>query len=64
MSPDQCATAQFSPQFEALLEANMHLHVFMGRNPRPVVVETNVAFALPYWTKRKETNPKIHWSLK
>ncbi len=27
----------------------------------PIVVETNIAWALPYWQKRKELNPKIFW---
>ena len=27
----------------------------------PIVVETNLAWAIPYWTKRKKENPKIFW---
>ncbi len=27
----------------------------------PIVVETNIQFALPYWTKRKQSNPNIFW---
>ena len=30
-------------------------------NRRLIVVETNVAWALPYWTQRKKVNPKIFW---
>ena len=27
----------------------------------PIVVETNIAWALSYWQKRKQINPKIFW---
>jgi hypothetical protein len=27
----------------------------------PIVIETNIEFALPYWTKRKQSNPNIFW---
>lgn len=30
-------------------------------NSRLIVVETNVAWALPYWTKRKQQNNRITW---
>ena len=30
-------------------------------NGKLIVVETNVAWALPYWEKRKKLNPKITW---
>jgi hypothetical protein len=30
----------------------------------PIVVETNLAYAIPYWTKRKQMNPKIFWEIK
>jgi hypothetical protein len=33
-------------------------------NGRLIVVETNVAWALPYWRKRKELNKNITWSMK
>lgn len=33
-------------------------------NGRLVVVETNVAWALPYWRKRKALNNKITWRVK
>jgi hypothetical protein len=29
-----------------------------------VVVETNVAWALPYWTSRKTLNKNITWRIK
>ena len=32
-------------------------------NKRLIVVETNLAFAIPYWTKRKQSNPNISWEL-
>jgi hypothetical protein len=33
-------------------------------NGRLIVVETNVAWALPYWTKRKQINENITWRMK
>jgi hypothetical protein len=29
-----------------------------------IVVETNIAWALPYWTKRKQINDSITWRMK
>jgi hypothetical protein len=29
----------------------------------PIVVESNIEFALPYWTKRKQANPAIFWRI-
>ncbi len=26
-----------------------------------IAVETNLTWAIPYWTKRKQANPKIFW---
>lgn len=31
---------------------------------RCLVVETNLAFAVPYWTARKQLNNKITWTIK
>ena len=43
----------------------MRVYVSRTRNLQgqmtPIVVETNLAWAVPYWTKRKKTNPKIFW---
>lgn len=41
----------------------MYLHIFIGspRGKRPFIVETNLDWAVPYWTKRKEQNPDINW---
>jgi len=27
----------------------------------PIVVETNLAYAIPYWEQRKTQNPKLFW---
>jgi hypothetical protein len=32
-------------------------------NGRLIVVETNLAWALPYWTKRKQQNKNITWKI-
>lgn len=38
------------------------MRVFIGRNSTtPVVIETNLAWALPYWQARKRHNPDIRW---
>ena len=29
----------------------------------PIVIETNLAWALPYWSNRKKSNPKIFWEI-
>lgn len=29
----------------------------------PIVVETDLAWALPYWTQRRKQNPKIFWEI-
>jgi hypothetical protein len=39
----------------------MHLHVYMNR--RLLCVETNLAWALPYWCKRKQDNKNINWRI-
>ena len=28
-----------------------------------IVVETNLAWAIPYWTARRRINPKIFWTI-
>ena len=30
----------------------------------PIVVESNLSYAIPYWTKRKLANPAIFWEIK
>lgn len=29
----------------------------------PIVVESNLDWALPYWTRRKQSNPKLFWEI-
>jgi hypothetical protein len=47
----------------------MKMRVYMSRrlNPMfemtPIVVETNLAWAVPYWTERKKSNPRIFWEI-
>ena len=33
-------------------------------NGKLIVVESNIALALPYWTKRKQINKSITWRMK
>lgn len=47
----------------------MKMRVYMSRRLNamyamtPIVVETNLAWALPYWQARKKQNPKIFWEI-
>lgn len=38
----------------------MKMYVYMNR--RMIVVETNLAWAIPYWAKRKQNNPNLTWA--
>ena len=29
----------------------------------PIVVETDLAWAVPYWTQRRKSNPRIFWEI-
>lgn len=47
----------------------MKMRVYMSRHRNlqgemtPIVVETNLAWALPYWTQRRKHNSKLFWEL-
>lgn len=41
----------------------MLMYVYVGSSKTPIVIETNLAWALPYWTLRKFINPAIHWKI-
>lgn len=41
----------------------MHLHVYISPSKVPIVIETNLAWAYPYWEARKRFNPRIRWEL-
>ena len=48
----------------------MLMRVYMSKKlnrwsfqPEAVCVETNLAWAVPYWTERKKKNPKIFWTI-
>jgi len=47
---------------------NMYVYASTHRNLMgnltPIVVETNLEYAIPYWTKRKQANPKLFWEFK
>lgn len=45
------------------------MRVYLKNSPRnlqgqrtPIVIETNIAWALPYWQARKNVNPDIYWT--
>lgn len=37
-----------------------HMHVYLGSKD-PIVIETNLAWAIPYWEERKRLNPNLRW---
>ncbi len=45
------------------------MRVYMSRHRNlmgqmtPIVIETNLAWALPYWRQRRRLNPKIFWEI-
>jgi len=47
----------------------MKMRVYLSRKLNllhqmtPIVIETNLAWALPYWTRRKKDNPKLFWTI-
>lgn len=47
----------------------MHVYLSKNLNPytfqmTPIVVETNLEWAIPYWSNQKQKNPKIFWEIK
>jgi len=45
----------------------MRMYVYLRpltRRTAPIVVETNLRWALPYWQARKQLNPNITWSIR
>lgn len=42
----------------------MRMYVYVGNATYPTVIETNLAWALPYWTSRKQLNDQIKWRIK
>ena len=45
----------------------MRVYVSKARNLQgemtPIVIETNLAWALPYWQARRQINPKLFWTI-
>lgn len=38
------------------------MRVYIRGAKDPIVIETNLAWAIPYWKKRKHLNPDIRWT--
>ena len=38
------------------------MYVYMGKSL--IVIETNIAWAVPYWTERRAVNKKLNWEVK
>jgi hypothetical protein len=49
------------------MEQKMYVYASKSRNlwghMTPIVIETDLAWALPYWQARKRINPKIFWTI-
>ena len=46
----------------------MNIKIFIRGTPNekaglPFIIESNLEYAIPYWTKRKKLNPKIYWKI-
>jgi hypothetical protein len=39
------------------------MKVYVRGSKQPLVIETNLEWAIPYWTKRKQANPRIYWRM-
>lgn len=39
------------------------LKIYMKDKKTPIVVETNLEWAIPYWEERKKLNPEIKWEI-
>ena len=39
----------------------MKTHMYVYVDKRLTVVESNMEFAIPYWTKRKQMNKRVTW---
>jgi hypothetical protein len=40
------------------------LYVYVRPRKGPIVIESNIAWALQYWRHRKHHNPNIHWEIR
>ena len=49
------------PMMKMLVYASKHRNLI--GELMPIVIETNLAWAVPYWTQRKMLNPKIFWDI-
>ena len=48
---------------QTMMRVYMSRHRNLMGEMTPIVIETNLAWALPYWIKRKQQNPKIFWEI-
>jgi hypothetical protein len=48
---------------QTVMRVYMSRHRNMMGEMTPIVIETNLAWALPYWTNRRRHNPKIFWEI-
>ena len=49
----------------------MKMYVYASKSVNPwsheltaIVIETNLEYAIPYWTARKKSNSKLFWEFK
>ena len=43
---------------------SVKMYVYMRGNLAPICIETDIDFAIKFWTKRKESNSNIYWEIK
>jgi hypothetical protein len=41
----------------------LHLHVYVRPYKTPIVIESNIDWALLYWKRRRHANPNIYWKI-
>lgn len=46
-----------------MMRVYLSRHRNLSGQMTPIVIETNLAWAIPYWTQRKQANPKIFWEI-
>ena len=56
-------TVQYNDQLMPA-SSNERMYVYMKGNLAPIVIESNIDFAVKYWRKKQKSNPNIYWVIK
>lgn len=46
-----------------MMKVYISKHRNLSGQMTPIVIETDLAWAIPYWTRRRELNSKIFWEI-